>query len=54
MDAPPEHQVRVKVDGEWVIQHWNETGGVRLDGGDTAKVADGPMAGTYLMRRGIL
>jgi hypothetical protein len=54
VDVPPHHQVRVKVDGAWVVQHWNETGGVRLDSGDASAVADGALSGTYLMRRGIL
>ena len=46
-------QVRVKLDEEWIIQHWNETG-IRLDGGDTDVVASGELTGQYLMRSQIL
>lgn len=46
-------QVRVKVDEEWIIEHWNETG-IRLDGGNPEVVADGALEGTYLMRSQIL
>ena len=52
-DIPSNHQVRVKIDEQWVIQHWNETG-MRLDGGDPAVVADGALVGEYLMRSQIL
>jgi hypothetical protein len=53
IDVPQQHQVRMKVDEEWIIQHWNETG-IRLDGGDPDFVADGNLTGRYLMRSQIL
>ena len=46
-------QVRVKLDEEWIIEHWNETG-IRLDGGDPDVVAEGDLQGSYLMRSQIL
>ena len=53
MDIPTTQQVRVNIDGEWIVEHWNETG-VRLDGGNSSHVADGDLYGTFLMRSQIL
>jgi len=53
VDIPEYFQVRMKLDDEWIVEHWNETG-IRLDGGDQNDVASGDLSGSYLMRSQIL